>query len=97
MQRRLKRAIIRATAPLTDINKRTPFSPSPKAYMKQGGTVEGLGGGGGVGVIGGALALLAVLVVAVSRSSGPESLGQVAAGLEGESLTAIAGRMQKGL
>ena len=55
-------------------------------------------GAKGLGVIGGIVALLAVGAVAVSRSSGPESLSSLAAGQAGNgTLTEIAARLEKSL
>ena len=63
-----------------------PLGPTQKSRAK------------GLGVIGGIVALLAVGAVAVSRSSGPESLSSLAAGQAGNgTLTEIAARLEKSL
>ncbi|KAI8476541.1 MAG: hypothetical protein J3K34DRAFT_516429 [Monoraphidium minutum] len=69
-------------------------------YMKKtgvGGAVEGVGGIGGLGVIGGVVAVVAAAAVLVLKSGGPESLTQVAAGFEGDSLSVIAQRIERSL
>ncbi|KIY96740.1 hypothetical protein MNEG_11220 [Monoraphidium neglectum] len=84
----------------TDNSGRGNIFPTKQgAYMKKTSPVEGLGGGGGVGLLGGILAAVAVLAaVAIGRpGGGPESLSQVADRFEGDGLAVIAQRIQKSL